>query len=143
MGRQRKLNILFICSGNSFRSQIAEAWTRVLKGNRYNAYSAGIQPHAINPQAVAVMADAGIDISHQQAKHIDEIKVPIDVAVTVCCKAHEACPAIFGKPKVVHVEIEAPSALARQAESEAAAFACYRKVRDDIRAVIEQLEIYL
>ena len=141
-GRE-KLNILFICSGNSFRSQIAEAWGNHLRGDEYNFYSAGTRPHAINPRAVQVMAMAGIDMSHHVAKDISALDRSMDVVITVCDKAKESCPVFPQAPKVIHVDIEAPSAQARQAANEEEALAIYCRVRDELRAMVEGLDRYL
>ncbi|MDD2598559.1 MAG: arsenate reductase ArsC [Kiritimatiellae bacterium] len=139
-----KLNLLFLCTGNSCRSQMAEAWTRHLKGDLINAYSAGIETHGLNPHAVRVMAEAGVDISEHKSKHINEFKdVKLDAVVTVCGHAHETCPYFPAKCKVVHVGFDDPPKLARelaeQGGSEEEQLECYRKVRDEIRAFIETL----
>ncbi len=135
-----RLKILFLCTGNSCRSQMAEGWARHLKGNVLDAYSAGIETHGLNPNAVKVMAEAGIDISGQRSKHVDELQdVGFDFVVTVCDNAHEACPLFPGKTKVVHVGFDDPPRLARDARTEEEALACYRRVRDEIRAWVEQL----
>ncbi len=139
---QQKPNILFVCSGNSFRSQIAEGWGRVLKGEKYAFYSAGINPHDINPNAVKVMDEVGIDLSSHLPKKISDLPVKPDVIFTVCSKAREACPAVDGA-RVIHVDIDAPSALARQAKTEEEAFNVYRRVRDDIREFVDRIESYI
>jgi arsenate reductase len=139
-----KLNLLFLCTGNSCRSQMAEGWTRYLKGDQINAYSAGIETHGLNPNAVKVMAEAGVDISGHRSQHIDEFRdVPLDVVVTVCGHAHENCPYFPADCKVVHVGFGDPPRLARelaeQGASEAEQLECYRTVRDEIRAFVETL----
>jgi len=140
----QKLNLLFLCTGNSCRSQMAEGWARKLKSDRLNAYSAGIGTHGLNPNAVKVMAEAGVDISEHRSQHIDEFaEVPLDVVVTVCSHAHETCPIFPGDARVVHVGFEDPPkmarALAAQGASEEEQLDCYRKVRDEIRAFVETL----
>ena len=135
-----KPKILFLCTGNSCRSQMAEGWTRHLKGDRIDAYSAGIETHGLNPRAVAVMAEAGVDISGHRSKNVrDLMAVPFDYVVTVCGHAHETCPVFPGRARVVHVGFDDPPALAREAATEEEALACYRRVRDEIRAFVETL----
>ena len=136
-----KIRILFLCTGNSCRSQMAEGWARKLKGDVIEPYSAGIEMHGLNPLAVKVMAEAGVDISGQRSKTADAVKdVPFDYVVTVCGQANETCPMwLSGKAKVVHVGFDDPPALARSARSEEEALGYYRRVRDEIRAFVESL----
>lgn len=135
-----KMKILFLCTGNSCRSQMAEGWARHLKGDRLETYSAGIETHGLNPSAVAVMAEASVDISAHRSKHVDELAdVEFDYVVTVCEHANEHCPVFPGSTRVVHVGFDDPPQLAKSAESEQAALNCYRRVRDKIRAFIETL----
>ena len=143
MAHQDKLNILFVCSGNSFRSQIAEAWGKELLSERYNFFSAGTKPHAINPRAIEVMAEAGVDISAYRSKAIADLDAEMDVVITVCSKARETCPLVHGASRILHVDIDAPSALAREAANESEAFGVYCRVRDDIRAFVEHIDRYL
>ena len=136
----RMLNILFLCTGNSCRSQMAEGWARALKGDVIEAYSAGIEAHGLNPNAVKVMAEAGVDISGHTSKYVDTLlNVPFDYVVTVCGHANENCPLFPGAAKVVHVGFDDPPALAKLAEGEEAKLNCYRRVRDEIRAFVETL----
>ncbi len=135
-----KLKILFLCTGNSCRSQMAEGWARHLKGDSIEAYSAGIETHGLNPLAVRVMAEAGVDVSQQRSKHVDELRdVPFDYVVTVCDHAHESCPLFPGRAKVVHVGFDDPPRLAREAKTEEDALRHYRRVRDEIRAFVKEL----
>lgn len=135
-----KLKVLFLCTGNSCRSQMAEGWARKLKGDVIDAYSAGVDPHSMNARAIRVMNEAGVDISRQQSKHADELKgVAFDYVVTVCGHANETCPVFPGKAKVVHVGFDDPPKLATGATSEEEALAPYRRVRDEIRSFIERL----
>ncbi|WP_432736249.1 arsenate reductase ArsC [Maridesulfovibrio sp. FT414] len=139
-----KLNLLFLCTGNSCRSQMAEGWTRHLKGDLINVYSAGIETHGLNPNAVKVMSEAGVDISGHSSTHIDEFRdVPIDIVVTVCDHAHETCPFFPGGCKVIHVGFDDPPRMAREmaeaGASEEEQLGCYRKVRDQIRDFVESL----
>lgn len=137
---ESKLKILFLCTGNSCRSQMAEGWARHLKGDAIEAYSAGIETHGLNPNAVKVMAEAGADISGHRSKHLGEVKdVPFDYVVTVCDHAHESCPLFPGSTKVVHVGFDDPPRLARQAANEEEAINCYRRVRDEIKAFVASL----
>jgi arsenate reductase len=134
------MNILFLCTGNSCRSQMAEGWTRHLKGDVLTAFSAGVSPHGLNPNAVKVMAEAGVDISSQTSDHIDDFAdTPLDVVVTVCGHAHETCPVFTGGTSVVHVGFDDPPALAKDAASEDEALSHYRRVRDEIKAWVATL----
>ena len=119
---------------------MAEGWARHLKGDVIEAYSAGIEMHGMNPSAMKVMAEAGVDISGQRSKHVDELReVPFDYVVTVCDNAHESCPLFSGKTKVVHVGFDDPPRLARTAKTDEEALDCYRRVRDEIRKFVEKL----
>ena len=132
-----KLKVLFLCTGNSCRSQMAEGWARALKGDVIEPYSAGIEKHGMNPRAVQVMAEAGVDISSQVSKLVDELgDIEFDVVVTVCDRANESCPLFPGNAKVIHVGFDDPPRLARNAKSEEEALDPYRRVRDEIRAFI-------
>lgn len=134
------LNVLFLCTGNSCRSQMAEGWARQLTGDSIKAYSAGIETHGLNPLAVKVMAEAGVDISAQQSKHVDELKeISFDYVVTVCGHADEHCPAFTGKTKRLHTPFDDPPRLAQNAKSEEEKLAPYRRVRDEIRAFVKTL----
>jgi len=135
-----KLRILFLCTGNSCRSQMAEGWARALKGDVIEPYSAGIVTHGLNALAVKVMAEAGVDISRHSSKNVSELMdVPFDYVVTVCDSAHESCPIFPGRTRVVHVGFDDPPRLAKGARSEAEALPHYRRVRDEIRRFVEQL----
>ncbi len=134
------MKVLFLCTGNSCRSQMAEGWTRHLKGDVIEPYSAGVEPHGLDPRAVQVMAEVGVDISGHRAKHVDEVRdIPFDVVVTVCDDARERCPFFPGKAKIVHVGFDDPPQLARKARDEDEALDHYRRVRDEIRAFVERL----
>lgn len=139
-----KINLLYLCTGNSCRSQMAEGWTRALKSDQIDVCSAGIETHGLNPNAVKVMAEAGVDISGHTSQHIDEFKdAKIDYVVTVCDHAHETCPFFPGGAKVMHVGFDDPPRMAKEiAEkggSEDEQLEAYRKVRDQIRAFVETL----
>lgn len=136
----RKPKVLFLCTGNSCRSQMAEGWAKKLKGDVVDAYSAGVEPHGMNVRAVKVMAEAGTDISGHHSKHVDELKdVSFDYVVTVCDHANETCPVFPGKVKRLHVGFDDPPRLAKDARSEEEALGHYRRVRDEIRAFVERL----
>ena len=136
----RKLVVLFLCTGNSCRSQMAEGWTRALKGDQIDVFSAGIETHGLNPRAVQVMAEAGVDISGHKSKTVADLPTKdFDFVVTVCDHAHESCPLFPGKTKVVHVGFDDPPRLAKEAKTEEEALAHYRRVRDEIKAFVENL----
>ena len=136
----QKLRVLFLCTGNSCRSQMAEGWARALKGDVMDAYSAGTQPHGLNPLAVRAMAEAGVDFSGLRSKHVDELKdVPLDYVVTVCDSANEACPVFPVPTKRIHVGFDDPPRLARGARTEEEALPHYRRVRDEIEAFVRTL----
>lgn len=134
------LRILFLCTGNSCRSQMAEGWTRHLKADQIETYSAGIEAHGLNPDAVRVMAEAGVDISGQCSKHVSELgSIEFDYVVTVCDNAHESCPLFPGRVKVVHVGFDDPPRLAVNATTEEERLAPYRRVRDEIAEFVKGL----
>lgn len=131
--------VLFLCTGNSCRSQMAEGWTRHLLGDRIEPYSAGIEAHGMNPNAVRVMAEAGVDISGQSSKLASTLAdVPLNLVVTVCGHADENCPAFLGKSRVVHVGFDDPPKLAKVAATEEEALGHYRRVRDEIRRFVSE-----
>ena len=135
-----KIRLLFLCAGNSCRSQIAEGWARHLKDDDIEAYSAGIEKHGLNPNAVKVMAEAGVDISKHQSQTVNELPVrEFDYVVTVCGHANENCPIFPGKAKVLHVGFDDPPKLAADAKNEEEALGHYRRVRYEIRAFVEKL----
>jgi arsenate reductase (thioredoxin) len=135
-----KLNVLFLCTGNSCRSQMAEGWARQLKSDVIVPWSAGIEKHGLNPHAVKVMKEAGVDISTQYSKTLDEISdVRFDWVVTVCGHAHESCPLFPGEAKVIHMGFDDPPRLARDETDPEKALGQYRRVRDEIREFIETL----
>ena len=134
------IKVLFLCTGNACRSQMAEGWARHLKGNAIQAYSAGVAPHSVDPHAVEVMAAVGVDISGHTSKHLDALAdVAFDYVVTVCDNAAESCPIFPGKVTKVHRSFQDPPRLARDARTEEEALSHYRRVRDEIRAFIETL----
>jgi arsenate reductase len=136
-GRPR---VLFLCTGNSCRSQMAEGWARALEAAEMEPFSAGIEKHGLNPLAVKVMAEAGVDISGQRSKTVAELGgARFDLVVTVCGHANENCPVFPGRTRVVHVGFDDPPKLAAGAASEEEALEHYRRVRDEIRAFVKTL----
>ncbi len=136
----QKLKILFLCTGNSCRSQMAEGWTRQLKGEAIEAYSAGIEKHGMNPHALKVMAEAGVDISKQFSKTPADIgPVEFDYVVTVCGHADDNCPMFAAKTKVVHIGFEDPPKLTKHLLDGEEKLAVYRRVRNEIRRFVETL----
>jgi arsenate reductase (thioredoxin) len=136
----RKVRILFLCTGNACRSQMAEGWARKLKADEIEAFSAGTAPAGVDPRAVKVMAEAGVDISRQLSKHVETLKgVEFDYVVTLCDSAAENCPWFPGPTKTVHRGFDDPPKLAKDAKTEEEALAHYRRVRDEIRAFVETL----
>lgn len=140
---ESKTRILYLCTGNSCRSQMAEGWTRALRGHEFEAYSAGVERHGMNPFAVRVMAEAGVDISGQSSKLVDELPdVRFDVLVTVCDSAKENCPYFPGAVRRVHKGFADPPRLAAELPAGAGEediLAVYRRVRDEIRQFVEGL----
>ncbi|MEX0885763.1 MAG: arsenate reductase ArsC [Phycisphaeraceae bacterium] len=135
-----KLRVLFLCTGNACRSQMAEGWARQLRGDAIEAYSAGIETHGLNPHAVHVMAEAGVDIASHHSKTLDELAdVSFDYVVTVCASAHETCPRFPGEATVVHRGFDDPPRLAAGETDPERALDHYRRVRDEIRAFVETL----
>ena len=137
---RKRLKILFLCTGNSCRSQMAEGWARHLKSDTLEVASAGVETHGLNPLAVKVMAEAGVDISAHTSKLVDDfIGRAWDAVVTVCGNANERCPVFRGAARRVHIGFDDPPALARDAKNEAEALVHYRRVRDEIRRFVEGL----
>ena len=134
---REKIKVLFLCTGNSCRSQIAEGWARHLNGNIIDAYSAGIRPIGVSSRAIKVMAEAGVDISMHKSRHIDEFsEIDFDYVVTLCDNAAENCPVFSGKTRIVHKPFDDPYFASG---SEEQIMATFRKVRDDIRTFIETM----
>ena len=137
-----KFKVLFLCTGNSCRSQMAEGWARHLRGDDIVPYSAGLIAHGLNPRAVKVMAEAGVDISGHQSNSLDEMQgLTFDFVVTVCGHADEHCPAFPGGTKVIHRGFDDPPTLAMDAKDEAEALAYFRRVRDEIGKFIANLKL--
>lgn len=119
---------------------MAEGWARHLHADRIEPYSAGIERHGLNLHAVRVMAELGIDISGHRSKTLDDLgDILFDLVVTVCGHAHESCPVFSGNACVVHRGFDDPPKMADRAASPEDAMECYRRVRDEIGAYIENL----
>lgn len=135
-----RVRVLFLCTGNSCRSQMAEGWAKTLKGGSINSFSAGIEKHGLNTNAVMVMSEAGVDISNHESKTLDDLRdVDFDYVVTVCGHAHETCPVFPDKAKIIHRGFDDPPKLAKEARDEEEVLGHFRRVRDEIRAFIETL----
>lgn len=131
-----KRRVLFLCTGNSARSQMAEGWLRHLAGDRYEVCSAGTQPVGLNPGSVEAMAEVGIDISHHRSNHVAEYATqPIDYVITVCDRAKESCPRWSGATHLLHWSFDDPAAVTESAEQRRQVF---RRVRDEIAASIHE-----
>ncbi len=132
-----RINVLFLCTGNSCRSQIAEGWANHLKSDVIKAYSAGIRPIGVNSKSIKVMAEAGVDISVHTSNHMDDfVGIDFDYVVTVCDNAREQCPVFPGRAKLFHKAFDDPY-FATGSEEEI--MAEFRKVRDQIKAFVEKL----
>lgn len=140
----RKKKLLFLCTGNSCRSQMAEGWTRHLQNQNYDVWSAGIETHGLNPNAVKVMDESGVDISDHQSNNVTEYaNIEFDYVITVCGHAHEHCPVFLGRAKVLHAGFDDPPKLVRDAASEQETLIPYRRVRDEIRDFVQNLPDFL
>ncbi len=138
----RKINVLFLCTGNSCRSQMAEGWARHLLSDECVAYSAGIEAHGLNPMAVRVMNEVGVDITTQLSQTIEQLPVIAwDMVITVCDNAREACPYMPGVQLTVHHSFDDPPFLAKGLTEEDA-LQVYRNVRDDIKEFVSALPKY-
>ena len=134
-----KIKILFLCTGNSCRSQMAEAWTRKLKGKQFEPFSAGVEPKGIDPRAIKAMAEVGIDISGQASKDVKALgKQGFDYVVTLCEPSKVGCPSFEGSTIRLHRGFDDPPQLAAAAATEEEAMAFYRRVRDEIKFFVEE-----
>ncbi|MBI5572535.1 MAG: arsenate reductase ArsC [Desulfomonile tiedjei] len=134
------IRILFLCTGNSCRSQMAEGWVRHLMGDAIQAFSAGVESHGLDPRAVRVMAEVGVNISGQRSKQLQELgDQEFDYVITVCDHAREMCPLFPGTAKMLHRSFADPPRLARAESDEEAKLRHYRRVRDEIRSFVEEL----
>ena len=136
-------NILFLCTGNSCRSQMAEGWAKKLHQNRFNFYSAGTKRHDLNSYAVKVMQEAGVDISNHYSKTIEDLPdISFKSIFTVCSDANENCP-VFTGGKIIHVGFDDPPRLCENIEDEQEKLKIYRRVRDQIKNMVENIDHYL
>ena len=136
----KKIKILFLCTGNSCRSQMAEGLCRHFKRDSIDAHSAGIETHGLNQSALRVMSEIGIDISSHHSKTAEELhNINFDFVVTVCSHAHETCPDFHSETKVIHHQFDDPPRLATDASTEEEALNHYRRVRDEIKSYIQTL----
>ncbi|NLI77354.1 MAG: arsenate reductase ArsC, partial [Candidatus Riflebacteria bacterium] len=135
-----KHRLLLLCTGNSCRSQMAEAWARHLWPDLFEVFSAGIEAHGLNPHAVAVMAEKGLDMTGHRSKTLADLPTrDFDFVVTVCGHADEACPIFPAKTRKIHHGFDDPPRLAKEAKTPEEALAHYRRVRDEIAAFVRRL----
>lgn len=136
-------NIMFLCTGNSCRSQMAEGFCRKYWGTEFKVFSAGTKKHGMNERAMKVMKEVGIDISSHSSKTVEDLpQITFDFVVTVCDSAQENCP-YFPGGKIVHIGFQDPPALTKDMNNEEEILSVYRKVRDEIEATIKNLKEYL
>ncbi len=134
------MKILFLCTGNSCRSQMAEGWAKHLKNGEIEATSAGIERHGMNPYAVRVMEEAGVDMSGHVSKTLDDLpSLEFDAVITLCGHANETCPFFSGPVRRVHQGFDDPPSLCAEMTDEKEIVAVYRRVRDEIRAFVAGL----
>lgn len=132
-------NIMFLCTGNSCRSQMAEGFCRKYWGDKFNVYSAGTKKHGMNNRAMKVMTESGVDISSHYSKTVEELpEVTFDYVITVCDAAKETCP-YFPGGEVIHVGFQDPPALTKAMTDEEEILKVYRRVRDEIENAIKAL----
>jgi arsenate reductase (thioredoxin) len=135
-----KKSLLFLCTGNSCRSQMAEGFARALKPDLYDVYSAGTKKHGMNERAIAVMKEVGIDLTSHCSKTTAELPVQeLDIVVTVCSDAHENCP-YFPGGKIIHQGFDDPPRLTKEMTNEEEILSVYRRVRDEIKTFIQNIE---
>lgn len=122
---------------------MAQGWGKALKGDKFNFYSAGTKKHGLNPNAVKVMKEAGVDISSHESNSTDELpNVTMDFVFTVCSDAHENCP-YFPGGKIIHVGFDDPPRLTKEMNDEEEILSVYRRVRDEIKEVITNIETHM
>lgn len=142
--KSRRTKVLFVCTANAARSQMAEGWTRALWSDRIEVWSAGVMPAGVSPYAAKVMKEKGVDLSTHRSKHVDEVKdLGFDYVITLCDSAGPACPRFPGDGKRIHHPFVDPPSLARYAKSEEDALHAYRRVRDEIHAFVKKLPEFL
>ena len=134
--------LLFLCTGNSCLSQMAKGWARHTHGVSMEMYSAGTASHRVDPRAIQVMTEAGVDISSHTSNHVDEyLSIPFDLVITVCDSIRESCPVFPGGGKKIHRSFEDPPALAKSAGSEEETLEHYRRVRDEIWCFVSSITL--
>lgn len=133
----KKTKVLFLCTGNACRSQMAEGWARHLKSDVIDAYSAGVWPARVSARAIKVMGEAGVDISSHKSQHVDDFaEIEFDYVVTLCDNAREQCPVFAGNAKLVHRAFDDPVMMIGTDDQIIAAF---RRTRDEIRSFVETM----
>lgn len=139
-----KKKILFLCTGNSCRSQMAEGFAKKYFGEKYDIYSAGIEKHGMNQRAIKVMSERGVDLSAHTSKTLEDLGlIHFDTVFTVCGHANENCPLFLGKAKVKHVGFDDPPKLTQGLTDEEEILTHYRRVRDEIDSFTKNLDQYL
>ncbi|HID70423.1 MAG TPA: arsenate reductase ArsC [Desulfobacterales bacterium] len=140
MAANNRKKILFLCTGNSCRSQMAEGWTRHLHDDRIQVASAGIETHGLNPMAVEAMKKHGVDISNHHSKLVDELSdISFDLVITVCGHADKNCPLFPGTTEIIHHGFADPPELAENYDTEEEKLACYLAVCREIKEYVEGL----
>lgn len=135
-----KKNVVFVCESNSCRSQMAEGWARTLHGETINAFSGGIQANPLDKRAVQVMEEVGVDISIQETHRVqDFLEKEIDVVITVCTEAAKYCPKFSPEVKIINKYFDNPPEVVKEVESEEEKLQVYRRVRDEIKQLVEEL----
>lgn len=139
-----KKKILFLCTGNSCRSQMAEGFAKKYFGDKFDIYSAGIEKHGMNQRAIKVMSERGVDLSTHTSKTLEDLgQIHFDIVFTVCGHANENCPLFLGKAKVKHVGFDDPPKLTLGMTDEEEILTHYRRVRDEIESFTKNLDQYL
>jgi len=129
-----KKKVLFLCTGNSARSQMAEGLMHHFRGDEFEVFSAGVEPKGVHPQAIEAMRETGIDISRQQSKHVDDLPAKeFDFIITLCDHAAQNCPVFSGKGVRLHHSFSDPAAVQGKEQDMLEAF---RKVRDELKQFI-------
>ena len=137
---QKKLKVLFLCTGNSCRSQMAEGWTRKLRGDLIEPFSAGVRADGMNPLTMKAMAEVDVDISGQWSKTVEETSgMQFDFVITLCGHARESCPVYPEHVKVIHHGFEDPATLVETVSGEEQRQDVYRRTRDEIRDYVRTL----
>ena len=141
---EQRWRVVFLCTGNACRSQMAEAWARKLLSEKIEPMSAGVLPAGLDPRAVRVMAELGVDMSSQRSKHLEELAgTPFDYLVSVCDVANRMCPHLPDDIRHIHVGFDDPPSLSLKARSEEDALKHYRRVRDELREFVTGLPLLL